>query len=348
MSDENDILREISKNLNQDGPRLKYANWLHLHASSDNSFAARAEFIFIQISIASHRDIVGGRPWTQELEAQLVARANLLSFVHRKKWEEEIRQTLGNSCKEILFSRGFPCDLRVKGINKLIASGILESETNTLTGLIVGDLGNQLPKLLSYSGIARLLKLDLGDNNLGNPGANAIANSPYLSKLSSLELWRTCIGDVGVADIASSANLNELTTFDLANNCITNVGVDAIARSPNFENLTMLDLSGNNVGDAGAISIASSQYLENLATLDLGSTNIGDAGAAGIASSKHLLQLTRLNLGNNNITAKGAAAIATSQHLSPSAKVSSLQSIGFIALADQVSRDAQGRYTGLH
>ncbi len=399
-SDEHSLLLTIAANPEEDTPRLVYADWLDENATPDNAHAARAEFIRTQISIARGIDVATGIPLTAELAAAFTSRENELLAAHRMDWEAETRQALGKSCEEVRFHRGFPREVWVNGVQELIASRILKADTNTLTGLGVTNLGDQLPALLSHPGIARLTRLDvesncigeagaeaiaasprlahltminLWNNDIGNAGAIAIAASPHLVRLTTLDLWNNGIGSVGAEAIAASPYLKNLTTLNLRENDITDSGVAALAASPHLKNLTTLDLAdndigtegavaaatspnlknltvlnvwNNNIGDAGAVAIAASSYLKNLTSLELEDNGIGTEGAIALATSPNLKNLSVLNLWNNNIGEAGAAAIATSSNLSLSAKVYALQSTGFNAIAEQVQRDAVGRYDG--
>ena len=124
----------------------------------------------------------------------------------------------------------------------MITSRILEHDYNTLTVLTVSKLGDQLPELLCYQGISRLTTLNLEQNEVGNIGARAIANSAHFANLTALELGNDGIGEAGA---------------------------EAIADSPHLANLTILDLSGNNIGDSGTRTIARSSHLTRLNALKL-------------------------------------------------------------------------------
>jgi uncharacterized protein (TIGR02996 family) len=258
--DEQAHLKAIAANLNEDVPQLMFAEWLDETADEivgstpeKISMKDRAEFIRIQISLARKSDIVGGKPWTTKLAEKLTARERKLLDVHQADWEASIRQALPYSSPVIAFHRGFPRDVSVIGVRELIASGILDSDTNTLTGLMVNNLGDQLPQLLSHPGIVRLTSLDLGDNFIGVAGAEALANSPDLANLTQLNLRNNNIGSIGVeALVADSSHLKKLTILDLCGNRIGDAGAMHIAHSSNLPSLTTLNLADNNISLAGA------------------------------------------------------------------------------------------------
>jgi uncharacterized protein (TIGR02996 family) len=314
-SDERSLLMTIAANHDADTPRLVYADWLDENATPDNSHAARAQFIRTQISILRGIDVATGVSLTPELTAAFTAHENELLAAHRIEWEAETHQSLGPTCEEVTFQRGFPCDVWVNGIQELIASRILEANTNTLTGLSISNLEGQLPELLSHPGIARLTLLDLESNGIGDVGAEAIAASPHLAHLTMLNLWNNGIGDAGAEAIAASPHLAHLTTLDLWNNDIGTIGAEAIAAAPYLKNLTTLNLRENNIGDSGVEAIAAAPHFKNLVTLDLEDNDIGTEGAIALATSQYLTNLTSLNLWNNSIGDAGAVAIAASPYL---------------------------------
>src|SRR5579872_3778100 len=303
-SDGDSLYKAVVFRLDDDTPRLAYAEWLE-----ENGLTDQARFIRIQLMQArgEYRDEYGNPlASTPAVAARFEAEANELLALHRKEWEAPIRKALGARYLEITFHRGFPRDVRVNGVRELIDSRILESDYNTLTGLAARELGNQLPELLSHQGVGSLTMLDLGDNHIGTAGATAIANSPHLANLTALNLWDGYIGNEGAIAIVASPHLTKLTTLNLRHNGIGNAGARAIATSPNFANLTTIDLGANGIGDEGARAIARSPHLATLTELDLGGNaiagfghGIGTAGAIAIARSPHLANLTELDLGYN-------------------------------------------------
>src|SRR5579883_629416 len=323
--EEQGLLKAITGNLDDDTPRVAYADWLDEQANESGhpeylgrdpqEMRDRAEFIRVQISIATERDVIRGMSWTPELAAEFTAREVQFLQACRDELEAPTRDAIGASCTEVTFHRGFPHNVTVKDVQGLIDSGILESNTNTLTGVAVTVLEGQLSALLSYSGIANLAALDLASNHIRDAGAAAIAASKNLVNLTALDLASNHIGPAGAAAIAASRNFPNLTVLNLASNHIGPAGAAAIAASRNFPNLTVLNLASNYIGDAGAEAIAASQNLANLTRLNLRHNTIGDAGAEAIAASRNFPNLTVLNLASNYIGDAGAEAIAVSQNL---------------------------------
>jgi Leucine-rich repeat (LRR) protein len=95
-----------------------------------------------------------------------------------------------------------------------------------------------------------LTHLYLGDNNIGDAGAQALAASSHMRHLTHLELSYNHIDDAGAQALAASPNLH-LMHLDLSNNGITDAGAEALAASQNLrDHLTYLNLDGSNIGAA--------------------------------------------------------------------------------------------------
>jgi uncharacterized protein (TIGR02996 family) len=157
---------------------------------------------------------------------------------------------------------------------------------------------------------------------LGEEGARALADMPYLAQLTTLQVERNSIGDGGAQALAASPLLARLTTLDLSSNEIGPRGAQALASSPHLGQLTALGLGSNlgtlgrnTIGGDGARALVSSPHLARLTALDLRGNRLGPQGAQALASSPHLGRLTALNLRNNDLGDEGAKALASSPHL---------------------------------
>ena len=78
---------------------------------------------------------------------------------------------------------------------------------------------------------------------------------PHCEGVSSLNLGGNDIGPEGAQAIANSAILQNLTSLDLGNNNIGREGAKAIANSATLQNLTSLNLGGNHIGPEEAKAI---------------------------------------------------------------------------------------------
>ena len=166
-----------------------------------------------------------------------------------------------------------------------------------------------------YDNDPSLTSLNLGFNNIGDQGAQAIAEIlANNTTLTSLNLRSNNIDDQGAQAIAKAlANNTTLTSLNLGWNNIDDQGVQAIAEAlANNTTLTSLDFYDNNIGDQGAQAIAESlRDNTTLTYLVLSTNNIGLQGAQAIAEAlANNTTLTRLDLYDNNIGDQGARAIA--------------------------------------
>src|ERR1700722_16038580 len=113
MATDGDALyRAVAANLDDDTPRLIYADWLDENGLNDRA-------VFIRLRINSARGVYYDNnsicnPLTPELIAKSDDITNELLVAHQVEWENQIRQTLRVSCKNVNFRRGFPCDVRVR------------------------------------------------------------------------------------------------------------------------------------------------------------------------------------------------------------------------------------------
>ena len=110
--------------------------------------------------------------------------------------------------------------------------------------------GNQL--MLSGKGLsaeeARLLWssprmqeiswLDLGDNNLGDQGAQDMVESEYLENVQYLNLSQNSVSDEGLRFLASAKNFGKLKRLHLKNNPINGEGLILLFNSETLVNLS--------------------------------------------------------------------------------------------------------------
>jgi Ran GTPase-activating protein (RanGAP) involved in mRNA processing and transport len=162
--------------------------------------------------------------------------------------------------------------------------------------------------------MAVLTELRLGDNEIGDDGAKAIAEALKVNAvLTELLLGANEIRDVGAKAIAEALKVNAVvTTLGLYNNKIGDNGAIAIAEALKVNAvLTSVDLKVNSIGDNGAKAIAEALKVNAVLTvLRLGDNNIGVDGAKAIAEAlKVNAVLTKLDLEYNNMGDAGKKAV---------------------------------------
>ena len=258
MTTDDAFLSDIIENVEDDSPRLIYADWLDDQGQHD-----RADFIRIQCELA--------RPPDQEARRlELKIRERKLLANHEGKWVGPLRKWL--SAWE--FQRGF-----VQGIT-LKAHTLLE-RADTLFRLAplrhaeIHRIGKFGQALAACPHLARLFSLRI--RQLSATDVADFLGSPHLESLTALDLEGNGIGDAGVIALTTSPHLPRLSVLDLARNSIQDQGAEALAESPHFARLHSLNLVRNHIGDAGAGALATSPHLDNLQALSLSGCWIGAA-----------------------------------------------------------------------
>ncbi|HEY7311627.1 MAG TPA: TIGR02996 domain-containing protein [Gemmataceae bacterium] len=295
---EEDWLRQIAADRDNDGLRLVFADWLEEHGD-----AARAEFI--RLAALPEK--------TPEYWALRKRESDLLRE-HRAAWLRDLWVAPRNQC---VFRRGFVDEITCKSSRWLQGAGRLLRVCPLLQSLTLRiTKTNDVIKLASSPHLTRLTTLALrGVADIDEAGVKALASSPYLAQLLTLDLGGRKIGDTGAAALASSTPRPRLNVLILWFNSIGDAGASALAASPYLKRLTTIDLSANNIGNVGASALAASPRLARLATLRLAHNRIGDVGMSALGSSPYLARLTRLDLDANRIGDAGALALASSPHL---------------------------------
>jgi uncharacterized protein (TIGR02996 family) len=90
-------------------------------------------------------------------------------------------------------------------------------------------MGSDLARRLVQSEkVSNLVHLDLGNHDLDDAAAQAVAESPHLGRLASLNLWHNRIGLPGAMMLAASRSLPSLAALDLRSNPIPPWGRDKL------------------------------------------------------------------------------------------------------------------------
>ena len=208
-----------------------------------------------------------------------------------------------------------------------------------LEGSLTSDADTNAKLLASFSGhFPKLKHLNLSDNNLGVPGASALAK---LHARGRLYLNKTNLGDKGLTILVKS--LKAISHLGLSDNDIHASGVSCLADavcsgelklvSKNMDDCDMLDLRGNPLGLEGTIAVGrmlSSSHYEtrrfNLSRCDLTTAGGGLPSTDFIsceAVGRQLCQMPQtstingLDLDHNSFTGDGIHILAGFMHLCP-------------------------------
>ncbi|CAF3923814.1 unnamed protein product [Adineta steineri] len=187
--------------------------------------------------------------------------------------------------------------------------------------------------------------LELGGNEIGNQGAQHLANALEGNKtLTTIYLGGNKIGDQGVQHLGHSLEINKtLTTLYLRGNKIGAKGAQHLANAlESNKTLTILYLGGNKIGDQGAEYLGNalrmnkvttilvllpllhftSSFTQTVTTLELGGNEIGNQGAQHLANALRINKtLTTLHLCWNKVGDKGA------QHLGNALEINKVTTI---------------------
>jgi uncharacterized protein (TIGR02996 family) len=130
---------------------------------------------------------------------------------------------------------------------------------------------------------AAIVRLDLGDNAIGDAGARAIAAASRTARVASLAL--------DVCELSGD-------------------GIAALADAPLWHELRELDLSGNPLGVGGAIALAGAPRPQHLHALRLADVDLDADAARVLAGTPWLDQLVAVDLSRNHVTGELLAALA--------------------------------------
>ncbi|BBI16915.1 hypothetical protein NCS13_1_0720 [Neochlamydia sp. S13] len=199
-----------------------------------------------------------------------------------------------------------------------------------------------------------LTKLNLHNNQLGDPGASTLADAlkihPSLSvlklngnkisnqgatglakllaanpSLNKLVLNHNQIGNPGTTALANALKTHSsLTCLILGNNFIGNTGTISLAKALEANtSLTRLDLQANQIGSEGATALAKVLKINtSLKELDFHINQIGDLGTYHLANALAInSSLTKLDLQSNQISDKGVNALAKALEINSSLRV---------------------------
>jgi uncharacterized protein (TIGR02996 family) len=163
---------------------------------------------------------------------------------------------------------------------------------------------------------ARVTRLRLADNSLGEDGAEALAGRIRGTTLD-LDLSRNRFGVAGLTNLVGGRRymrgIHGVHRLDLSGNDIHPAGAEALASRHRLRSLTALTLNHNALGDDGADALVTrnSSPLDGLRELSLAGNGIGPAGMRALLGLRCLPTLTRLELDNNRLGADGAYLITS-------------------------------------
>jgi uncharacterized protein (TIGR02996 family) len=299
---EKGFLDDIIANIDDDTPRLAYADWLMENGQDD-----RSEFIRVQIERAR-------RPAWDAAQVRLRLLERQLLDQHGERWLKEVQAIKGVRWEG--FRRGIVAEVsfvsfEVMRTKAAAARAAAPVEAVTTHWPREGEGRGGRP-------IAELRELVLH----GRPWDKEIdrlADSPQLSTLRSLSVLGLAAEDL--ARLVASPHLSGLRVLRLPSNGLGNAGVRALTRAATLTALEELDLSGPGyyesyyddpiLNQAGMEALADWAGLAGLRRLTLEGHDVRRAGLGALLGSPNAAALKELSLRKGRLDGEAMGAFLT-------------------------------------
>jgi uncharacterized protein (TIGR02996 family) len=297
MTRQEEALRQaIAAAPGEDGPRLRYADWLSARGDP------LGDFIRVQIERES---CTGPDRWRA-----LLARERQLREAHESEWLRPL-QSLGLSAP--VFRGGLVESGTIAAAAFVDHAAELFAAAPALHRLRLVWARSALPALIQSPHLARLTELSLRWGAVTGEGLGQLLASPHLANLRELEACANQLGLEAALAVARATHLRHLRRLDLCCNRLGDDGLEVLARSPHLASLTALDLAGNDLTERGARALVASPYLTRLTNLKL--SGIGPSALALLAEAPSLGGLRELSLRSCPVEDAGLRALARSSRL---------------------------------
>jgi len=323
------FLDDIVANIDDNTPRLVYADWL-----TENGHDDRAEFIRVQVERAR-------RPAWDAAQVRLRLREQELLKQHGEKWLAELPVIKGARWEG--FRRGIVAEVSFASFGAMRANAhacraiapveavtvhwprrreakkagrpIAELRELTLTGRPFEDEIAWLADSPQLSTLRALAVLGLSAEDLSR-----LVASPHLTGLRALRLVSNGLGTAGVRALTQAATLMSLEELDLSgpgyyehyydDPIINAAGMESLAGWAGLARVRSLTLSGSNVGRAGLRALLRSPHAGALQELSLRGGRLDGQSAAEFGDAHPDLRLQTLDLGENVLKELGVEYLA--------------------------------------
>ncbi len=257
----------------------------------------RGQFIRVQLALAHLAEHDRAGDNLRIEERQLLA-------VHRDEWEAQFRGLVTGA----VFRRGFVDEGKVAA-RQFVRHADEIFAVSPVRHVHLLDVGESLPAVAQCPFLSRLSALTVYAQHAGEPLARALARSQYVANLKVLHLGRNRLADDAAELLATSPHLAALEELDLSENEIGGTGARALSSSPHLSRLARLELRENRLGPAGAESLAGSERLVALRRLGLSDNEVGAPRLFSLSRAHDLLRVPVLDLAMNGLTAAGLQAV---------------------------------------
>ncbi len=228
------FFEDILEHPQDNGPRLRYADWLEEHCDP------LGEFIRVQCRLAA-------LPANHGTVLELETRERELLAEFERDWVGD----LVDMVDWWTFRRGFVEEIGTS-TDRFLANACSLFHRAPIQEIHLSGARDHMEPLAASPYLQRTNYLDLSNNSVRDQGARLLAESPYLAHVQGLNLSSSSVGDGGLKALAASPHLAELRELYLGDNRIGNSGVRALAQSPLARQLQVLHLRFNTIGADGA------------------------------------------------------------------------------------------------
>lgn len=320
----------IVANIDEDTPRLAYADWLEENGKHD-----RADFIRVQVERSR-------LPAWDAAQVRLRLREEELLKQHGEEWLAELPAIEGVRWEG--FRRGIVAEVSFASFEAMRANAhacravapieavtvhwprmreerravkpIAELRELSLTGR--PDRESEVARLADSPQLSTLRVLTA--RGLWAEGLERLVASPHLSLLKALRMPGNNLGNAGILALIDTASLTALEELDISGRGVSErYNDDQIVRSPGMESLAtweglasvrLLNLSGNDFGQVGLRTLLRSPHVGALKELILRGTRLGGGAMSEFRNAMPQLRLESLDLGENVLGEPGAKYLA--------------------------------------
>lgn len=299
------FLDYIVADIDDDAPRLVYADWLE-----ENGQDVRAEFIRVQVQRAR-------LPAWDAAQVRLRLREQELLKLHGESWLKEMPEIKGARWEG--FRRGIVAEVSFESFEAMRFNAHACRAVAPVEAVTVHWPRRQESKK-STRPIAELRELILTGRPMPEEVA-WLANSPQLATLRSLAVLGVDVDDLNV--LAASPHLTGLRELRLESNGVGSAGVRALTEAATLTGLEKLDLSGPGyyeeyyenpiIGMAGMAALAGWPGLASVRSLTLSGSDVRPEGLRALLRSPHAGALTDLSLRAGRLDGQAMAELASAQ-----------------------------------
>jgi len=206
MAENQDLLKTVIEDPDNNDPRYEYANWCEQQDGS--AIKARAAFIRLQIKLNALNGNTNGPGWFY-----LKNESDKCVEQYGSQWAKGVPTEMGHYA----FHRGFVDFVRLGAAQFLEVAQTL-FETAPIQHLDLYDIEDAAHQLRNCHYLTKVRSLSLRGCGLNDTNISFLAASEHLGRLRWLSLEDNQIGFKGAETLAASKTLNELRYVDLTGN----------------------------------------------------------------------------------------------------------------------------------